>query len=333
MSFSKKIKTYFKFFLINLLIFELIFQILFFLNFQLIKKPDLYYNGFCDQKYWDLIDNKISFKNNTIYHPILSIVKKDLQVPDKFTDDNLLTKNNKKNNDNEIVIYGSSYNNHVEFINHLNKKNVIFRNYALESYGLDQIFLSYKLTAYQNQNKTILIGFLLEDLDRSIFSKREYNKVFFSKRNSTFEVNNTPIKLENNKKINFDLYLFKFLKNFYNLILSDFDPRKNECLIDHKKDLFIFFIDEIKKLSVKYNQKIVIITYNLKQDFINKPSWRYEFIKNHLQKENIVHVDAYKILKEKSSNNINKINSYFGDDLHNNYKSFDFIIENVIKKL
>jgi hypothetical protein len=333
MSFIKNTKTFLKIFVINLIIFEFIFQILFFIDFKLIKKPDLYYNGFCDQKYWDLVDNKISFKKDTIYHPILSIVKKGLQIPDQLNNDNLLNKSKKINNNNEIAVYGSSYNNHIEFINYLNIKNIVFNNYALDSYGLDQIFLSYKLTASQNKNKTILIGFLLEDLDRSIFNKREYNKVIFSKINNTFEPDNIPIKFENNKKTNFDLYLFKFLQNFYNLILDDFDPRKNQCKIALKKELFIFFINEIKKISAKYNQKIIVVTYNLKQDLTGEPSWRYKFIKNHLHKEDITHVDSYEILKKKSLNNLNEIDTYFGKDLHNNSKSFEFIIENIIRKL
>ena len=54
------------------------------------------------------------------------------------------------------------------------------------TYGLDQIYLSYKLTSHQNVNKTIIIGFLLEDLDRSLFSKRDYSKVKYAKKSKIY---------------------------------------------------------------------------------------------------------------------------------------------------
>ncbi len=324
-------KTYIKIFLINIFIFELIFQICFLLNFDFIKKPDLYYNGFCDQKYWHLIDSKISFKNDTKYHPILSIVKKNLKIPEQIKD-NYAAKGEFEKSDN-VAIYGSSYSNHIDFISHIENSNIKYKNYALESYGLDQIYLSYKLTAHLNENKTILIGFLLEDLDRSIFSKREYSKVRFAKKNNVFEIQNIPIDIKENKKFNLDFYLFRFLQNFYNLISNNFDPRQSECKIDYKKDLFIYLLNEIEELSFKYNQKIIIITYNLKQDLLDKPSWRYEFVKNQLEKSNVIHIDSYRILEEKSLNNKEKINSFFGKDMHNNYLSFGFIFESVKENL
>ncbi len=324
-------KTYIKIFLVYIIIFELIFQICFFFNFSFIKKPDLYYNGFCDQKYWHLVDNSISFQNNTKYHPILTIIKKNIFIPEKLK--NGSDTESKTGTKKDISIYGSSYNNHNDFIAHFNNSNINFQNYALESYGLDQIYLSYKLTAHLNKNKTILIGFLLEDLDRSIFSKREYNKVKFSKIDNIFEIKNIPIDLKKEIKFNFDFYLFRFLKNFYNLISSDFDPRQSKCKIEIKKDLFIYFLNEIEKLSKLNNQKIIVITYNLKQDLINKPSWRYKFIKDQLKERNITHIDSYKILKNKSSNNLENIDSFFGNDLHNNYLSFGFIFDAIKEKL
>ena len=93
MKIIKNLKSFFKLTLIYIFIFELIFQVCFFFNFELIKKPDLYYNGFCDQKYWNLIDKKISYKKNTKYHPILSIVKKESSIPEKFNDESYYNQN------------------------------------------------------------------------------------------------------------------------------------------------------------------------------------------------------------------------------------------------
>ena len=66
-----------------------------------------------------------------------------------------------------------------------------------------------------------IFGFLLEDLDRSIFYKREYQKALFVLENDKFQLKNVPIEQNiKEKKIN-DFYLFRFLHNFYELIINE----------------------------------------------------------------------------------------------------------------
>ena len=122
------------------------------------------------------------------------------------------------------------------------KNNFEFTNYGLDSYGLDQIYLSYKLTAHLNQNRTIVFGFLLEDLDRSIFHFRDYPKAKFVLKNDKFHLENIPVNLNIEMKKQYDFYLYRFLKNFYNLLINDFDPRYSKCLISEKKALFEHFL-------------------------------------------------------------------------------------------
>ena len=165
-------KSFLKISLIYLFIFELIFQFLIFFNFKYVKIPDLFYNGYCNQKYWNFNDKKIKFDSETEYHPILSYVKKDLNIPSSLDKQTYIE--NSYFDENQISLYGSSYINHKEFKSLIsNNSNFEFKNYALNSYGLDQIYLSYKLTAHMNQNRIIVIGFLLEDLDRSILKSLE----------------------------------------------------------------------------------------------------------------------------------------------------------------
>ena len=325
-------KSFIKTSLIYFFIFELIFQFLIFFNFKFIKIPDLFYNGYCDQKYWNFNEREILFNSETEYHPILSYVKKDLAVPKSLKDSFLIEDNNFESN--KISLYGSSYLNHKEFkllIN--NNENLNYKNYALNSYGLDQIFLSYKLTAHLNQNRTIIFGFLLEDLDRSIFYNRDYEKVLIKNENSEFIITNTPVNIEKKNSSSFDFYLIKFLSNFKNLIKNDFDPRLDKCHISKKEDLLNYYINEILKTSSKFNQKLVFITFNLKEDLIKKPTWRYETTKKLLKNSSIIHVDSYALLKNKSQSNLDEINTYFGDDKHNNKKSFEYIIDDLFRKL
>ena len=130
-----------------------------------------------------------------------------------------------------------------------------------------------------------------------------------------------------------DFYLYKFLKNFYYLAINNFDPRADECHMDLKKDLFSFYVSNILNIASKYNQKIIFITFNLKEDLLKEPTWRYSAIKDYISNNNIIHIDSYKLLKNKSSNNEDKINSYFGADRHNNKESFGYIVEELFKNL
>lgn len=325
-------KSFIKFSLIYIFIFELIFQFFIFINFKYVKIPDLFYNGYCDQKYWNFNPKLISFKNETKYHPILSFVKNDVEIPNSFKDEALIEE--ETFGKNTVSLYGSSYVNHDDFKKLLSKYDSYnFKNYALNSYGLDQIYLSYKLTAHLNQNRTIIIGFLLEDLDRSIFNKRDYEKVKFVKENGKYIMKNTPIDINKKNGLAVDFYLFRFLKNFYNIIKNDFDPRIDECKKDHKVDLFNFYLDDIQKISKRYNQNLIVITFNLKEDLNKEPTWRYNLIKKSLIEKNILHIDAFQILKNRSSNQTDEINSYFGLDKHNNKKSFRFIVDELLLNL
>ena len=87
------------------------------------------------------------------------------------------------------------------------------------------------------------------------------------------------------------------------------------------------------KISDKFNQKLVFITFNLEEDLIKKPTWRYNEIKDALEENNIIHIDSLTLLKNKSNSNLEEINAYFGPDKHNNKKSFAFIIEDLFTNL
>ena len=101
-------------------------------------------------------------------------------------------------------------------------------------------------------------------------------------------MNNTPVEIDMPNNFSFDLYLFRFLTNFYSLFINDFDPRLDDCKKNHKTDLFNFYLKEMIKISDKFNQKLVFITFNLKEDLIKKPTWRYNKIKNALEENNII---------------------------------------------
>ncbi len=326
----KILKKIWKNFIVYIITFEILFQLLFFFNFNFIKQPILFYNGYCDQKYWDLYNKKTNIGEDISYHPILTYKKNKLVVPENFQNNSKIYK--KEINKNKISLYGSSYINHDNFKSILNNNNDIeFKNYALESYGLDQIYLSYKLTAHLNQNRTILFGFLLEDLDRSLFHFRDYQKAKFVLRDKKFYLDNIPVNLNLKANKVYDFYLYRFLKNFYNLLINDFDPRNSKCLISYKKDLFEYFLTNISKEAKKFNQKIIFVTFNSQEDLRKDTNWRYEYIANYFIKNNIKHIDSLKVMKKKLSENNENLQDYFGTDNHNSIKSFQYIYDEFIK--
>ena len=312
--------------IIYIFLFEILFQFFFLIDFKFIKQPDLFYNGYCDQKYWNLNEKRINYSEKYLPHSILSFKKKNMLIPNQLSQNELVKESVFLKN--ELALYGASYLDHAQFKNILKEnKNLKFTNYALESYGLDQTYLSYKLTSHLNQNKTIVFGFLLEDLDRSIFAFREYQKAKFIFDNSAFQLSNIPIDLNNKVNRSYDFYLYRFLKNFYNLMVNKFDPRISKCKIDYKKELFSYFFKDILNEAKKFNQKIIVITFNLQEDLTKTTSWRYEFIKNYFAEHNIIHVDSLEIMKNKSTEYNEKIENYFGLDAHNNKKSFRYIVD------
>lgn len=155
----------------------------------------------------------------------------------------------------------------------------------------------------------------------------------FEKKLNHYDVTNVPVQLENKEKFKTDFYFYKFIKNFLTLISNNFDPRQDKCLIKDKIELLNYFINEISLISKKYNQKIVIVTFNLKEDFFKTPSWRYKIVKKLISEQNIQHVDALSVLKKQLILNNKNIQDFFGADRHNNSESFKFIVDEIIKFL
>ena len=191
-------------------------------------------------------------------------------------------------------------------------------NYAVKSYGLDQIFESYNITKKQHLDDVIIFGFLLEDLDRVLFNKRNFSKLKYEKSKNNYELTNVPINLdyEKNKKITF--YSYNLIKNLSFLFFNDYDYKKSYCKIDTKKNLFKFFINQILNDANKLNQKLIFITFNFKDEIV-KGNWRHGFIKEQLSLKNIIHLDTKEILqKHMKNNNLQPIDYYSNEDFHLN---------------
>ena len=305
-------KKLFKFFYLGLgflLIVELFLQIVFIADIKPFKKPILFFNPYCDQSYWNNVETSSINQEIFQYHPELTLIKKTNNLYYNLSDNNELF-----SIDDSVILYGSSFIAHQFFTPYF-EDNV---NYAVKSYGLDQIFLSYKLTKDQHFDDLIIFGFLLEDLDRVLFDKRNYQKVKFNKFEDTYEASNIPVELKKIPDKEVILYSYNLLKNLSFLYLNKFDHKKSECYIDLKKNLFSFFINEILQNVEELNQKIIFVTFNF-QDDINELNWRYQFISNQLTSMNIIHLDTKDILlKHMKQNNLDPSKYYSKEDRHLN---------------
>ena len=120
----KSLKKFLLLFIIYILIFEALFQFLFIFDFKFIKRPVLYYNGYCDQKYWNLYERKMEFSENVSEHRILSYSKNSVFIPEEFEKKDIIKKTFLKD---QMSLYGSSYINHKILKSVLSKyKNICF---------------------------------------------------------------------------------------------------------------------------------------------------------------------------------------------------------------
>ena len=191
----------------------------------------------------------------------------------------------------------------------------------MKSYGIEQIYKSYIITKENFKNSNLVIGFLLEDIDRSIFKQRNFPKLKYLKDKDTYKLTNVPVKFEDDISTSNHFYTYRFIKNFIFLISNDYDYKNSECLINEKKEIFKFFINDIISNSKILNQNLIFLTFNFKED-INKPNWRYLFVKDYLNSINANYIDMTQVIKKDINNSSLSVSDYYNNE--------DFILANML---
>lgn len=313
-------KILFKIFIIFFII-ECLFQLLLYAN---LSSPLLFFNPYCDQEYWNSIKHKPKLSSSIETHDILSFKRIDTIIPETLNN-TMINQNN-----SEVALYGSSFFDHSIFKDNFKRIKLRTINYSLSSYGIDQIYLSYKLTAKNHLKNIIIIGFLLEDIDRAIFTKRDYPKIKLKLINDQLILSNFPIQ-DSSLNNYYSILTIQFFKNITELVLNDFNFRYSSCKIDKKKKVFEKIIKNLKDDTTENNQRLIIVTFNFLNSFKNKNTWRYDFVKKILKRENIEHIDTYKIINNFSKKNNIKYEKFFNKkDFHYNQKGFE-LTTNAIK--
>jgi hypothetical protein len=273
-----------KFFMINsflaLLCLEGFLQASIFLGVTPFSDRSLYYNPYCDQNYWDFSDSQLKISKSVEPHPILSFQNKN--SPHRHV---LNLQENEKIESKGLAIFGSSFTGHEKF---KYKFEDLFEydhtNYSVPSYGIDQIFISYQLSAAKHFGDVVVFGFLFEDLDRAIFYKRDYEKLTLIFDEQGYSLANVPINLDKTRPV-YDVFSIRMLQNISSLIVTEFDPRNNQCFQNEKKEIFENIVQEILKTAEIFKQTPIFVTFNHERDLSVKQSWRVDFVnqtlKNH----------------------------------------------------
>ena len=283
------------------------------------------YNPYCDQNYWLKRNVPVDISEDIKVHPILSYANKSSNIPDDFDHSYLPTKNS------EIVFYGSSFIGHEIFKKQIEDLGLSNSNYSLPSYGLDQMYLSYLITEKIHKNATIIFGFLLEDIDRMLFSFRDYNKVVLKLENSDLKILNIPIDQEKKPSGNTDLLSIKTIKNLYDLQSSNYNFSASQCAKNEKVALLKFIIEDLIKRTKENEQKIIFITFRFAKDF-KFNNWRIKEFKNIMNSNEVVWLDSQDILS-KETNNYDDYLKFYGKDNHLNDLGFSKVTNAIRSKL
>ncbi len=324
---------------VAVLLTECILQVMFYFGIGVSSRLALFFNPYCDQRYWEIhYSNKQFEDKDLIPHPILTFEQR-LQTENVVGDPPLIGSGSAlPDPNNRIIIYGSSFVGHPIFKNELNKQRQNL-NYAVPSYGFDQIYMSYELTKHLHRNKTILIGFLLEDIDRSIFSFREYPKLKFSAvKASDEEVNfayKTPASVSVPKG-HPTFFSAQLATNFLDLAKTKFVPKNSTCRSSEKKKLFEFFVSEILKSSRRLGQEVIFVSFNFQEDIeTGSENWREFFVSDFfsdlgdkVNATNVRYINSKDLLMAHMTKNSLPASSYFdAQDRHYNALAFSLVIK------
>jgi lysophospholipase L1-like esterase len=323
-------------------IIALITVILFFVTFEFIGRisirknirpfniPSLYANGFCSDNYWKiLLLQETEPLPDHIYHEILGwTTPRSLQNPDG------LVGNYQSDDRPKILFYGDSFMEGVSssdssipaYAQTLQDKYQTL-NYGVSSYGVDQIFLRYQLTAQPYQQPIVFFGILLEDIDRCILTIRSSVKPYFKKISSDplkFELAGTPIprnRIEwvKNHPPELGSYTFSFFKQMISMIKNQFDGFNDPALKKEKIELNRYIIQQAFLFAENHNHLLIPIIFTNRRLFFEKENWHYTFLLELFSQMNKPYIDTYILFKTKTAGNTAEINKLFieGDDHYN----------------
>jgi len=191
-------------------------------------------------------------------------------------------------------------------------------NYGVGSYGIDQIFLLYKATVHRFADPLIIFSFLDEDLDRAVFSAREWPKPFFVLTKKGLELQGTPG--ESDWRLYFETHSPKIWSYLYRLaIYPDKSPvperikaflRGDRLKIRRKEDLSRAILlaanEDMEKRGLRHVFLVFEETFKVWQSgsqFVGggpRPTarWHRPFLEKLFAEHAIPHIWASKVIEQ-----------------------------------
>lgn len=274
-----------------------------------IRQPGLYGGYSEDDDYWKLYYKLIGeFKppNPKAIHPMLgwSQAWVDKSNPLGLRDESLRLIDAEKK---KILFYGNSYvrgasNSEYEIPSYMNSKlkEAAVIDLSSGGYGLDQMFLMFKLTNEKVASPYIIFGILVDDdLDRSVLSVRTGQKPYFDLKNGKLTLKGVPVDPDpqhyfNTNPPKIKSYLFRLIfRGFFHGYLNK---------INQKIAVNAKIIEEIGSVcKTKQYPLSFVLFYG--EGYLRFTSWQELFIKHKLKELKIPYIDTKDFLKNYAGHN------------------------------
>ena len=279
-----------------------------YLNIDLLRQPWLYAGYSSDDDYWKLyyrLGGEFRPPNPKAIHPLLGWSQVYITKANPLglqTETLELMYSEKK----KILFYGDSF---VRGIGALEYeiprymtdhfKDVAVIDLSCGGYGLDQMFLMFKLTHKKVIKPYIVFGILVEDdLDRSILSVRTGQKPYFIANNEKLILKNVPINSDHQHY--FDTHPVRIKSYLFRLILRGFSKnipllKRHLEKVDEKTKINTKIIDEIYAICKQENYPLLFVLFHTN---LQSVSWQEKFLKDKFQQLQIPYIDTVDFLKE-----------------------------------
>ena len=116
-------------------------------------------------------------------------------------------------------------------------------------------------------------------------------------------------------------------KNSYQLASTNFAPKNSTCLIDQKKELFKFMIDDLVNDAKLLDQNLIFVTFNFINDFQpDSVNWREDFMFKFFEKNNLEFINSKEVFKNYLLKTDESIESLFSEgDMHYSKIGFQLV--------
>lgn len=174
-------------------------------------------------------------------------------------------------------------------------------NYAVNGYGLDQMYLRLRATHRRYEDPTLVVGIMMLDLDRSIFSVRAAPKPYFRLEGGELELEGVPVDPDidawhRRHPPQIRSFLYAFLKRWSQLsgVAKETEVKYRR---DEKMRLNARILEALAGEAADHGRTLLIVLLYPPWD-MDHEGWREPFLKEQLERLGVPYVDTKPLLLE-----------------------------------